>query len=297
MIFNRLKKKSASTTPERGAQKFILEHVNVSEMVYTRKSILLSPPDADVLITGSDQVWNKLDGTYFLDFCKDSQTRKVAYAASFGGRSYHGIDARIVRKWLSSFHAVSLRERNGVEQCNRLEIHSAQLVPDPTLLLTKDDYNKLCNDTVNEKYVLIYLLGSKMDFDVSAVYSFAYSKGLKVVYVASQGMTDSYDKVYPSISEWLTLISNAEYIVTNSFHGTVFSLIFERQFLTIPLTGGASKMNCRLETLLEDFNLSDRLTNDLNKFDSEINYKIRLQTFNELRNRGYEFLKNAIGNE
>lgn len=288
-------KSNADPIVSRGAQAFISQHINVSEKVFTRESILQSPPDADAFISGSDQVWNKLDGSYFLDFIKNSDVKKISYAASFGGVEYHGLDARYVKKWLNEFDAVSVRETDGLNQCKRLGMTSAQVVPDPTLLLSKDDYQKLFHIRQdNKRFILVYLLGSKTSFDVTEIYKFAKEKGLDVIYVASQGREDEYEKCFPDVSEWLSLMSSAEYVVTNSFHGTVFSLIFKRQFLAIPLSGNASKMNGRLTTLLNRFSLMGRFSNDILKLSEEIDYSKKAADFEEYREEGLSFLNKSL---
>ncbi|MBD5364975.1 MAG: polysaccharide pyruvyl transferase family protein [Bacteroides sp.] len=297
-ILQRKKAKHKNVTKEvsRGAQAFLQKHITLSDEVFTRKSILNSPPEADIFITGSDQVWNKLDGSYFLDFIKAQNVKKISYAASFGGIEYSGLDAVYITKWLKSFSAISVRELDGLQQCQRLGAKPATLVPDPTLLLPSATYKELTRDTTpnNNKYIFVYLLGSKICFDVDLIYSFAKERGLDVVYVASQGMDDDYTKIYPDISQWLSLISNAEYVVTNSFHGTVFSLIFNRQFITIPLSYHAARMNGRMETLLNKFNLKERLTNNLSILTTDISYMDFQAMLNAYRKEGIEFLNNSI---
>lgn len=295
LVRNKLTKGKKGKTISRGAQAFISENINVSEIIYNHKSLRSNPPDADMFIAGSDQVWNKLDGSYFLEFCKKTGVRKSSYAASFGGVEYTGLDAKYVKKWLADFDAVSVREAEGLALCHRLGINKAQLVPDPTFLLTSEEYKAIMCPSINRnKYLLIYLLGSKISIDIDRVYAFAYQKGLEVVYVASQGMTDDRDKTYPNIPQWLSLISAAEYVVTNSFHGTVFSLIFNRQFMSIPLLGSASKMNGRLETLLRRFGLERRLTDNPSVLCDSIfyaNFPKQLETY---RKEGLDFLSRSI---
>lgn len=282
----------------RKAQAFISEYVNVSDHIYTRRSILKTPPVADAFITGSDQVWNKLDGSYFLDFCNNSEVKKISYAASFGGNEYSGLDAIYVKRRLEPFKAVSVREEEGIKQCKKLGVKDPQLVPDPTLLLNKNDYSKLIvSDFSKKRYIFVYLLGNKTSFDIADIYDFAKQRGLEVIYVASQGRLDDFEKIYPDIPDWLSLISSAEYIVTNSFHGTVFSLIFERQFITIPLSGSALKMNGRINTLLNQFNLNDRLTTDLKMLAEEIDYLELSPQFDKYRSTGLSFLKYNLDNE
>ena len=108
-------------------------------------------------------------------------------------------------------------------------------------------------------YILLYLLGNDMDFDISSVYDWADKHHFAVKYVASQGRLDNYEKIYPNVDEWLGLIQSAKYVVTNSFHGTVFSVIMNRKFLTIPLSGAFTRMNGRVIDLLGRLGLESRI--------------------------------------
>ncbi len=274
---------------------FLLKEFLLSKKLYTRHSILKSPPEADCYITGSDQVWNKLDGSYYLDFVKNGAV-KVSYAASFGGRKYIGQETELIKGWLKDFSSISVREENGVELCWQLGISNARLVPDPTLLLNAKDYRKLfvSNDNHRSPYIFLYLLGHKCDFKVQTVYAFAEKRNLKVVYVVSQGQQDEYPKEYPTVQHWLALVAGAQYVVTNSFHGTVFSLIFERGFIAIPLSGDAEKMNDRLFTLLDQAGLMRRFTKDCNVLLEEISYGNVKKSIDRMKQKGVEFLKESL---
>ena len=100
-----------------------------------------------------------------------------------------------------------------------------------------------------------------MSVKVSEIMNFAEKHGLDVKYVASNGRVDEYPKIYPSVEEWLYLLEHSDYVITNSFHETVFSLIFKRKFLTIPLSKTYQRMNARIDTLFESVNLKNRLYN------------------------------------
>lgn len=156
----------------------------------------------------------------------------------------------------------------------------AEWIPDPTLLLSSDDYRNIYQDKRNsirkikEKFLLIYLVLSKYkSFDLAFIYKYAVDKGLKVIYVTEDKINDSYEKYYPTIPEWLYLVAQAEYVVTNSFHGTVFSLIFHKQFGTIPLVGYSSATNKRIESLYELFHIEDRFIYDEDLSILDKNYK------------------------
>lgn len=90
-------------------------------------------------------------------------------------------------------------------------------------------------------------------------YKFAKERNLKIYYITANGQVDSYPKVYPNLFQWLELIDNADYVITNSFHGCVFSIIFHKQFVAIPITGAAFGMNERLSSLFELCHMEPRL--------------------------------------
>lgn len=281
---------------KKGMREFICVRLSVSHKLYTRYSILKSPPEADFYITGSDQVWNKLDGSYFLDFV-DNGSPRVSYAASFGGRNYTGRDAGCVKSWLKDFSSISVREKEGLILCNRLGVLNPRLVPDPTLLLEEKGYKSFFTGNANHRppYLFLYLLGHKCDFDTRLVYDFAKRHNLEVVYVVSQGKQDSFPKTYPTVPQWLELLANARYVVTNSFHGTVFSLIFERNFISVPLSGEAGKMNDRQRTLLAHADLVRRFTNDCDRLLEDISFIEVKGTLEKLRKEGLDFLRSSLG--
>jgi hypothetical protein len=126
-----------------------------------------------------------------------------------------------------------------------------------------------------QKIIKIDLLGNKLQFDVAQVYLYAKKKGLDVVYVASQGRSDDFEKTYPTIEEWLHLIEHAEMVVTNSFHGTVFSMIFRKKFATLLLTGTFAKMNDRIVDLLTKYALNERiLSGNLDEYEKDVDYTV-----------------------
>lgn len=237
---------------------FIEQHINKTSKRYSTEELHTNPPEADVYICGSDQVWSH-DPSYFLDFVPEGKVR-LAYAPSFGGISRFTPEyAARLSYLLGKFRAVSCREQSGVNICHRLGRSDAVKVVDPTLLLTAEDYDRVRQPRQpGRPYLLLYLLGSPIEMKVSEVYDYAAKRGLQVVYVASQGKVDSYPKLYASIGEWIDLTAGAELVVTNSFHSAVFSLIYHRPFVLVPLTGGFSRMNTRTEELLHATGLESR---------------------------------------
>lgn len=282
----------------RKAIEFIHSQLSVSQRLYTRWSILKFPPKADFYITGSDQVWNKLDGSYFLDFVNNGGHR-ISYAASFGGCKYTEQDSKYVKKWLKNFSSISVRENDGHDFCDKLGFFDSKIMPDPTFLLGFQDYKRLFSGINNDRspYLFLYLLGHENKFEIQSAFDFANKHNLNVVYVASQGRRDSFPKEFPTVPQWLELLANAKYVITNSFHGTVFSLIFERSFISIPLFGNAEKMNDRLQTLLTQTSLMHRFTIDCNILLENVAFDSIRISIEKLKKQGLDFLNNSLNRD
>lgn len=244
----------------RGFSNFIKEHIVTTNQEYTIPELYENPPSADIFVCGSDQIWGGPCWFYYLDFVPEG-IRKVSYAASFGGiKDFTDEYKYKLISLLQQFDFLSLREQSSVDLCHSLGLESAVRMPDPTLLLNKADYNLIREDCfINGKYVLLYLLGNMTDMKPKEVYDYARKKGLKVVYVASQGRYDKYEKTFPTIGQWVNLIAGAELVVTNSFHGTVFSAIYHKPFIVASLIGPHSRMNSRIDDFLNGYCLKDRI--------------------------------------
>ena len=256
----------------RGFDSFRKNHLNCTD-IYNLQMLTDNPPEADMFIVGSDQIWNTTDGIYFLSWAPDS-VGKVAYAASFGARVSTPDFCELISPWIKRFDHVSVREQSGVSICQDAGRMDAICLPDPTLLLQADDYMKIAiSSRTEKKYLLAYYLGTRTSIDWKEIHRFAIRNHLEVVYVASQGQVDKFEHTNASVGEWLSLIANAEYVVTNSFHGTVFSLLFGKKFMTYPVHGPLVNMNDRIVTLLSPLGLQGRIyAGNLDEIKKDIDY-------------------------
>lgn len=227
-----------------------------------------NPPAADIYCTGSDQVWgavgdNEIDGAYFLDFAPNDK-KKIAYAASFGKTDAHSNCKVKIKDYLNSYDCLTVRENSAVNLINNLGIDNVNQVLDPTLLLDKNEWSKLIKADVKENYVLLYQLHSNPDMD-SYAEKFAQKAGLKLIRLTPlfHRTFKSGKAVYlPDISGFLSYIKNADYMITDSFHGTAFAINFNTQFIDV-LPGETKTRN---QSILELTGLSDRVLNDYNDF-------------------------------
>lgn len=291
---NDAKNKEINQKNHRDLRLFLEANISLAPLIYSRKDLISHPPQADIFITGSDQVWNKLDKTYFLDFAPKS-AKKISYAASFGAARYKNRQLDTLATLLKPFDIITVRETEGLQLCKDAGRPDASLAPDPTMLLTAADYGAMALPPhTTKRYVLLYMLGNKNDFDVEKCFSFASEHNLEVKYVASQRQFDDHPKVYPSMEEWLGLIQGAQYVITNSFHGTVFSLIFNKQFITIPIAGNSRKMNNRIETLLKTFDLLLRMTEDTDVLPTPIDYQGVNEHLDIIKMQGHNILSKMI---
>lgn len=265
------------TTHPRFFDTFRTMYILQSEKIYySWQSLKETPPDADMYIVGSDQVWNfynapvrkcrNLIHAYFLDF-GNTFIKRISYAASWGITSISNEYIKEIQPLLKKFMYVSVREKNGIDICKTCGEQNAVWVPDPTLLLDPDVYRQIYKKEVQKKekkqYVFLYLLNNSCDFSVSTVFTWAEEHNLSVVYVTGNGIIDKYPKYYASVPEWLYLIDNADYVITNSFHCCVFSVLFKKQFGAIKLTQEWEKANSRTICLFERFNIAERfITNN-----------------------------------
>lgn len=253
---------------------FRKKYIKQSEVFYNSyKQLKENPPEADTYIVGSDQVWNftlfpqskkninTSIHTYMLDFGKTT-TKKMSYAASWGMKTLSQNLIDEISPLLQKFSYVSVREENGITLCKKCGYENAEFVCDPTLLLSADVYRNLYMKKkfrkIEKKYIMLYMLNNECDFDIQRVYDYAREKKLDVVYVTGNGVIDSREKFFATIPEWIYLIDNAEYVITNSFHCCVFSSIFNKKFGVAKLKGKAEGMNTRFESLFSLLGIESR---------------------------------------
>lgn len=263
---------------------FIKENLILSKKTYrTSKSLLKCKDNYDVIFCGSDQVWNesflfhsegKPNPSYYLSFAGE-KTKRCAYAVSFGTEKLQEKTKQIVSKEIAKFSNISVRENTGRAILDDLGF-TTQLVSDPTLLLGADTYSKLIdNKTYKTNKAFFYILHSNQG--------------------NAKKICDYVDKTIelcPCISEyeWLHKIKNSEIVITNSFHGIVFSIIFNTPFVAITVEG--SGMNDRIYTLLEKAGLSDRIISeyDTEKLDKIISTPVNWQ---DVKNNLNDFIGNS----
>lgn len=279
---------------DRGFNTFISKNLSLLHIkrigdIYKKKL------DVDAFICGSDQIWGKSAQYYYLDFLS-KEVSKIAYSASFGGAVLNFFDKIKIGLLIKDFKHLGIREQEGIDSCKKCGRADAQLVIDPTLLISSEQYNDILstNCIPNQEYIFIYMLKNECSFNMDTVKAYARKRKLKILYVTANGLEDEYEKIYPNVDEWLGLVANAKLVLTNSFHCSVFSIIFNKQFLVYKLTGECTKMNLRFEQLLHMFKIQHiGLEKDV-LIDPCIDYKRVNKVLEELRVYNFNLLNNWI---
>lgn len=240
------------------------KYFRLSEKIYYGdRDIFSRPPEYDLLISGSDQIFNmELTGNslaYYLNFTSDS--KKVSYASSFGRKNISEAEKKAVTSELTKFDAISVRERSAGNIIKELINVEPELVLDPVFLIT-DCWNSRCNEKLSlpEKYIFVYSMENTAVMK-NTVLSVKNKYSLPVIFVSGNSdYSVSFGSADKSCgpAEFLRYIRDAEVVVTNSFHGTAFSIIFEKNFICVAHSG----RNTRLENIMEIIGEKDKLISD-----------------------------------
>lgn len=230
----------------------------------------------DLLIVGSDQVWNyEYNGNYQKEyFFYNNDVRKISYAASFGNAVDDENYLNEMKTYLERFFKISVREDSGIDVLRNIELEGV-VTCDPVFLVEADNWSSFGFGKIpNTKYIFIYALGGKEDRLISFASQLAHKHNLKIALLSFRKISDTrinYQYIYSTPEEFIALIQGAEYIVTNSFHGTSFSIILHKEFFSLR----REKNNARIESILILCGIGDRLVNDntiLNDDIKSINY-------------------------
>lgn len=261
----------------------------------------LREEDFDAIVVGSDQVWRpkyfgRIEDAY-LNFAKTWNIKRIAYAASFGTDKWEYTEKQTVKckKLIENFDAISVREKSAVNQCLKYFDVSALHTLDPTLLLSAEDYIKLLNLNTFPKSkgtLLCYFLDENPE-KKAIVNNVVQKKGLvpfKVNSTIGDLNLPIEDRIQPSVESWLRGFYDAEFVVTDSFHACVFSLIFNKPFIAI---ANHKRGLSRFQSLLEQFDLEDRLLQNSNIgiIYEGINWKVINSNLKKEQVRCNEFLK------
>lgn len=285
--------------------KFINTKMNLSKSFYSIEDLENAVEENEIYISGSDQVWNKkivgeLSDIYTLKF-NTKGGRKISYAASVGQDSLIDENKNEYYEKISKLDKISVREENTKKALEKIIIKKdITVVLDPTLLLSKNQWNEEINHTeivVSEKYICAYVVQPDEEY-IKIVNNLSEKTGLKVIHfdMRNPGYKNVLKSAYSEGPlEFVKYIKNAEYVVTTSFHATVFSVIFNKKFFCVPHKTTGS----RVTNLLNKLDVKDRVYYNLEDF-KDIDYKFETNWENvekkleQEREKSLNWLKNAI---
>lgn len=260
-------------------------------------------------VVGSDQIWNSEAAPQindaFLDFVSNKKNiKRVSYAASFGKGDwkYSEKETSVCKVLVQKFDAISVREKSGVTLCKDYLNVLAEHHLDPTMLLSKEDYIKIIHeskvapsngrlllyilDVTEERQKIVDIVRKELNLETYGILQF---KKIKIFQNALKG-------IYPSVQQWLKSFYDADFVVTDSFHGTVFAIIFNKPFITI---GNKERGMARFESLLSDLGLKERLLNNSESLSKdlirkEIDWVKVNEKINVRRQHGILYLKENL---
>lgn len=290
--------------------KFIHANIKRSEVICSEEALSkhFKASKYDTVVVGSDQVWRveyspNIDN-FFLNFI-DGSIQKISYAASFGLDKWQFSPAKTeqIKSWLNQFDAISVREDSALGLCKEYLDIDVKHVLDPTLLLEKQDYlNLIENMPVDNDHIFTYILdetsekGKIVDKISTRLGLSTFKKQPKKIYKTSLFVEDHDNYIYPKIEEWLCAFRDSKFIVTDSFHGTVFSIIFNKPFVAI---ANSDRGIARFSSLLKIFNLESRLISSIDQLKDElilskIDFDKVNSILNDERDKSLSFLSHHI---
>ena len=283
-------------------KRFTEKRLNLTKKYKTYKDLKKSPPNMDYYIVGSDQCWNNfyngIDLAYFLQF-GDQNIKRNSFATSIGVDQYNNEDSELIREYVSDFDNISVREQKSSKLIEDISNKKVVSIIDPTLQVNKEFWEKISNKKrlIKDKYLLLFVL---YDEDLNAskyAREIADNLNLKVVELSwqikkKQGVDILMSHRTPE--EFLALIRDASFIVTNSFHGLAFAINYNKEFIVVE----RSKFNDRIANLLNIIELKNRNFNkdnfDLKYIESKIDYK-KVNDFLELeRKKADKFVEKIL---
>lgn len=282
---------------------FVRKNLHLTKKYITAEDLEKDVPDADVYVTGSDQVWNSkynegVDRAFFLDFLPQ-EAKRVAFVSSFGATELADEERPLIEKYIGRYQALSVREDSARDVLASVGRNDVEWLIDPTLQIEKQQWLKIAAPRlIKEKYLILMLLYNEDNHATEYARKLADERGLKLVKLSWEmkkpAMVDKL-MTHRSPADFLSLFNYADMVVTNSFHGLAFSINLEKQFVIVP----RNEFNSRIESLLGLTGLEDRLVSSekqaLDVAEEQIDYAPVRNILQKERERANRFIKEAIG--
>lgn len=262
----------------------------------------------DLVLVGSDQIWSliSLYGNYYNLMFVDDSIPKVSYASSFGVKVIPDFQKEATKRYLDRFSMIGVREESGKAIVDSLSKKTATVVADPTMLLNAEEWSQFVADSsvrIEYPYIFCYFLGTNIEAR-EAVNKIKQETGLPIVAIKHSDEYFAYDDSFGDMAfndvdakDFVSLIKNAKYVCTDSFHCSVFSILFHKQFMTFYRYNNQSKIsrNTRIDNLLGKFGLKDRIyQGKIEIIREEINYDNVDARLADYRSFSLEFLKKEL---
>lgn len=262
-----------------------------------KSEIMFSEQRFDYYICGSDQIWNPYFGElrYFAPFA--AKEKRISYAASFGVSELPEEAEVKYKEYLTDMQHISVREQSGAEIVKKLTGKEALVLPDPTLMIDKDEWKAVSKKpkfNVENKYILTYFLDRISEETDAYIKRIAEENDLKIISLHRFEENDYWYHTGPA--EFIWLIENASLVCTDSFHGSVFSVVMESPFIVFKRNGEGNDMHSRIETLLSTLRLQDRFSECIKEGEEfKKDYEHIPEILNSEREKAYKFLKGSMG--
>lgn len=302
-IFGILYYAPKSYRQKRNFDNFIHKYLNLSQKCIDEIELSILSNSYDMIVVGSDLVWNPemtegINPIYYLQFVENEKIKKISYAASIGLTSLSPDDLKIIGKFLDTFDYISVRENSAKKMLEQYSNKEIVHVLDPTLLTKADEwcrFMKPIRKKIRRPYLLVFML-EQSQLLINTAKKLANLNGISIVTYGSKrhfGMK-SIDVFDAGPDEMLSIIKESDLIITNSFHGCAFSIIFEKNFWCIPHTTRGTRM---IE-LLSSLGLNERIVKDDNvSYGEEIDYKTVSENRNLYVRESLKYLNKSIGGE
>lgn len=283
----------------RGVNKFIDSYLNGEEL--DRDQLFSLNDKYEVFLSGSDQIWNpdiqQGDYYYLLDFVIDNY-KKRSYASSFGRKSIPDKYVETYQKLLSEYHYISVREEDGAKLVESLTGKKPDVVLDPVLLLSRQQWEFILPKRgLSGRYVFVYQMAhSSLISRVASICGKGLSARVNYVPFPIGGLCRCTPRLSFSSLEWVKAIRDAEFVITDSFHGTVFSILFHKPFYYVITSETVKARISRVYTLLNTLGLKDRIISSIDQcdFQKHIDYNAVQKELDKARSISLNILKKAV---
>ena len=280
--------------------KFDKNYLNLTQEIHDDKELETLNKDFDAYIAGSDQIWNPactcaVVPAYFLEFAAKTNIFRMSYAPSIAHDEIESQYVDAFQKGLENFDVISVREETGRKLCQKLTNKKVTQISDPVILLSKEDYRKIEKPVKNieqDEFIFVYTLEKNDKID-EYIQKLGMKHHLKIVYFSEFAKMKFGKNIYKyGPCQFLWLIRNARFVVTNSFHATAFSVIFQKQFLVFT----TEKSGSRMCDFLKKFGLEDRIYTVKSEIETEIDKITLNKKLKEEQNRCRKFLNTTLEN-